>query len=70
MTTDMSTGAVQWAGSEGGHLTRDIGIDLKLLANGHMISTPEKRDVLSMRKKQRKNVQKISLSIVDELQLQ
>lgn len=51
-------------------LTGETGTDLKLLAKGNIvISTPEKWDVLSRRWKQRKNVQNISLFIVDELQL-
>ncbi|XP_050545887.1 putative U5 small nuclear ribonucleoprotein 200 kDa helicase [Daktulosphaira vitifoliae] len=51
-------------------LTGEIGTDLKLLAKGQIIvTTAEKWDVLSRRWKQRKNVQNISLFIVDELQL-
>ena len=51
-------------------LTGETGTDLKLLAKGNVIvSTPEKWDVLSRRWKQRKNVQNVSLFIVDELQL-
>lgn len=51
-------------------LTGETGTDLKLLAKGNIvISTPEKWDVLSRRWKQRKNVQNVSLFIVDELHL-
>ncbi|XP_076460821.1 U5 small nuclear ribonucleoprotein 200 kDa helicase-like [Babylonia areolata] len=51
-------------------LTGETGTDLKLLAKGNIvISTPEKWDVLSRRWKQRKNVQNVSLFIIDELHL-
>ena len=51
-------------------LTGETGADLKLLNKANIvISTAEKWDVLSRRWKQRKNVQNISLFIVDELQL-
>lgn len=51
-------------------LTGETGTDLKLLAKGNIVvSTPEKWDVLSRRWKQRKNVQNISLFIIDELHL-
>ena len=51
-------------------LTGETGTDLKLLAKGNLIiATPDKWDVLSRRWKQRKNVQNISLFVVDELQL-
>ncbi|KAI5746607.1 hypothetical protein M8J77_005420 [Diaphorina citri] len=51
-------------------LTGETGTDLKLLAKGQIvITTAEKWDVLSRRWKQRKNVQNISLFIVDDLQL-
>ncbi|ELU09831.1 hypothetical protein CAPTEDRAFT_222545 [Capitella teleta] len=51
-------------------LTGETATDLKLLAKGNIvISTPQKWDVLSRRWKQRKNVQNVSLFIVDELHL-
>ncbi|CAH1783166.1 unnamed protein product [Owenia fusiformis] len=51
-------------------LTGETGTDLKLLAKGNIIiSTPGNWDVLSRRWKQRKNVQNVSVFIVDELQL-
>jgi len=51
-------------------LTGETATDLKLLSKGNIIiSSPEKWDVLSRRWKQRKNVQNVSLFIVDELQL-
>lgn len=51
-------------------LTGETATDLKLLAKGNIIvGTPEKWDVLSRRWKQRKNVQNVSLFIVDELHL-
>jgi len=51
-------------------LTGETATDLKLLAQGNIIiGTPEKWDILSRRWKQRKNVQNISLFVVDELQL-
>uniref|UniRef100_A0AAY4EQY7 BRR2 homolog n=1 Tax=Denticeps clupeoides TaxID=299321 RepID=A0AAY4EQY7_9TELE len=44
--------------------------DLKLLGKGDIIiSTPDKWDILSRRWKQRKNVQNVSLFIVDEIHL-
>lgn len=51
-------------------LTGETSTDLKLLGKGNIIiSTPEKWDILSRRWKQRKNVQNISLFVVDEVHL-
>lgn len=51
-------------------LTGETATDLKLLARGNIIvSTAEKWDILSRRWKQRSNVQKVNLFIVDDLQL-
>ncbi|CAL4954921.1 unnamed protein product [Urochloa decumbens] len=51
-------------------LTGETAADLKLLDKGEIIiSTPEKWDALSRRWKQRKNIQQVSLFIVDELHL-
>lgn len=51
-------------------LTGETSTDLKLLGKGSVIiSTPEKWDILSRRWKQRKNVQNISLFVVDEVHL-
>ncbi|EPQ10851.1 U5 small nuclear ribonucleoprotein 200 kDa helicase [Myotis brandtii] len=51
-------------------LTGKTSTDLKLLGKGNIIiSTPEKWDILSWRWKQRKNVQNISLFVVDEVHL-
>ncbi|KAE8618809.1 hypothetical protein XENTR_v10009514 [Xenopus tropicalis] len=51
-------------------LTGETSTDLKLLGKGNIIiSTPEKWDILSRRWKQRKNVQNVSLFIVDETHL-
>lgn len=51
-------------------LTGETATDLKLLERGQIIiSTPEKWDALSRRWKQRKQVQQVSLFIVDELHL-
>ncbi|XP_032222645.2 U5 small nuclear ribonucleoprotein 200 kDa helicase-like isoform X1 [Nematostella vectensis] len=51
-------------------LTGETSADLKLLAKGNVVvSTPEKWDVLSRRWKQRKNVQNVSLFIMDEAHL-
>ena len=51
-------------------LTGDSATDLKLVKSGQIIiSTPEKWDALSRRWKQRKQVQQVSLFIVDELHL-
>lgn len=51
-------------------LTGETATDLKLLDKGQIIiSTPEKWDALSRRWKQRKQVQQVSLFIVDELHL-
>ncbi|XP_057859614.2 DExH-box ATP-dependent RNA helicase DExH12 [Cryptomeria japonica] len=51
-------------------LTGETATDLKLLEKGQIvISTPEKWDALSRRWKQRKQVQQVSLFIVDELHL-
>uniref|UniRef100_A0A672S7A1 BRR2 homolog n=1 Tax=Sinocyclocheilus grahami TaxID=75366 RepID=A0A672S7A1_SINGR len=51
-------------------LTGETSTDLKLLGKGDIIvSTPDKWDILSRRWKQRKNVQNISLFIVDEIHL-
>lgn len=51
-------------------LTGETATDLKLLEKGQLIiSTSEKWDALSRRWKQRKNVQQVSLFIVDELHL-
>uniref|UniRef100_A0A4W4GY63 U5 small nuclear ribonucleoprotein 200 kDa helicase n=1 Tax=Electrophorus electricus TaxID=8005 RepID=A0A4W4GY63_ELEEL len=51
-------------------LTGETSTDLKLLGKGDIIiSTPEKWDILSRRWKQRKNVQNVSLFIVDETHL-
>uniref|UniRef100_A0A0E0KIW7 RNA helicase n=1 Tax=Oryza punctata TaxID=4537 RepID=A0A0E0KIW7_ORYPU len=51
-------------------LTGETAADLKLLDKGEIIiSTAEKWDALSRRWKQRKNVQQVSLFIVDELHL-
>ena len=52
------------------HLTGDPAADLKALEKGNLIiSSPEHWDILSRRWKQRKNVQNVSLFIVDELHL-
>ncbi|KAI0979875.1 hypothetical protein GJ496_001918 [Pomphorhynchus laevis] len=51
-------------------LTGETATDLKLIAKGDIIvSTPEKWDILSRRWKQRRNVQKVSLFIADDLHL-
>ncbi|KAL8506512.1 hypothetical protein ACS0TY_017413 [Phlomoides rotata] len=51
-------------------LTGETATDLKLLEKGQIIvSTPEKWDALSRRWKQRKNIQQVSLFIIDELHL-
>ncbi|TRZ02195.1 hypothetical protein DNTS_030428 [Danionella cerebrum] len=51
-------------------LTGETSTDLKLLGKGDIIiSTPDKWDILSRRWKQRKNVQNVSLFIVDEVHL-
>lgn len=51
-------------------LTGETATDLKLLEKGQIIiSTPERWDALSWRWKQRKQVQQVSLFIVDELHL-
>lgn len=51
-------------------LTGETSTDLKLIAKGNIvIATPEKWDVLSRRWKQRKNVQNVSLFVVDEIHL-
>ncbi|KAF0902989.1 hypothetical protein E2562_022619 [Oryza meyeriana var. granulata] len=51
-------------------LTGETAADLKFLDKGEIIiSTPEKWDALSCRWKQRKQVQQVSLFIVDELHL-
>ncbi|KAK7334959.1 hypothetical protein VNO80_26728 [Phaseolus coccineus] len=51
-------------------LTGETATDLKLLEKGQIIiSTPEKWDALSRRWKQRKQVQQVSLFIIDELHL-
>ncbi|KAK3540085.1 hypothetical protein QTP70_025649, partial [Hemibagrus guttatus] len=51
-------------------LTGETSTDLKLLGKGDVIiSTPDKWDILSRRWKQRKNVQNVSLFIVDEIHL-
>ncbi|CAF1042145.1 unnamed protein product [Adineta steineri] len=51
-------------------LTGDTTLDLKLIANGHIIvSTPEYWDNLSRRWKQRKHIQNIQLFIVDNLHI-
>uniref|UniRef100_A0A8C7QP24 U5 small nuclear ribonucleoprotein 200 kDa helicase n=1 Tax=Oncorhynchus mykiss TaxID=8022 RepID=A0A8C7QP24_ONCMY len=51
-------------------LTGETSTDLKLLGKGDIIvSTPDKWDILSRRWKQRKNVQNVSLFIVDETHL-
>ncbi|KAJ1179045.1 hypothetical protein NDU88_004284 [Pleurodeles waltl] len=51
-------------------LTGEPSTDLKLLGKGNIIiSTPEKWDILSRRWKQRKNVQNVSLFVVDETHL-
>lgn len=51
-------------------LTGETSTDLKLIAKGNIVvATPEKWDVLSRRWKQRKNVQNVSLFIVDEIHL-
>ncbi|XP_074274813.1 DExH-box ATP-dependent RNA helicase DExH12-like [Silene latifolia] len=51
-------------------LTGETTTDLKLLERGQIIiSTPERWDALSRRWKQRKNVQQVTLFIVDELHL-
>ncbi|ESW21254.1 hypothetical protein PHAVU_005G055300 [Phaseolus vulgaris] len=51
-------------------LTGETATDLKLLEKGQIIiSTPEKWDALSRRWKQRKQVQLVSLFIIDELHL-
>ena len=52
------------------HLTGESAPDLKALKAGQIIiSTPERWDVLSRRWKQRKDVQNVSLFIVDEMHL-
>ncbi|KAG5281442.1 hypothetical protein AALO_G00072250 [Alosa alosa] len=51
-------------------LTGETSTDLKLLGKGDIIvSTPDKWDILSRRWKQRKNVQNVSLFIIDETHL-
>lgn len=51
-------------------LTGETSTDLRLLREGNIVvSTPEHWDVLSRRWKQRKNVQNVSLFIIDELHL-
>lgn len=51
-------------------LTGETSTDLKLLGKGSIvIGTPERWDILSRRWKQRKNVQNISLFVVDEAHL-
>lgn len=51
-------------------LTGETSTDLKLIAKGNIVvATPEKWDVLSRRWKQRRNVQNVSLFIVDEIHL-
>jgi pre-mRNA-splicing helicase BRR2 len=51
-------------------LTGETSADLKLIARGNVIvTTPDKWDILSRRWKQRKNVQNVSLFIVDECHL-
>uniref|UniRef100_A0A672R2G9 U5 small nuclear ribonucleoprotein 200 kDa helicase n=1 Tax=Sinocyclocheilus grahami TaxID=75366 RepID=A0A672R2G9_SINGR len=51
-------------------LTGETSTDLKLLGKGDIIvSTPDKWDILSRRWKQRKNVQNVSLFLVDEIHL-
>uniref|UniRef100_A0AAQ5ZSH5 Activating signal cointegrator 1 complex subunit 3 n=1 Tax=Amphiprion ocellaris TaxID=80972 RepID=A0AAQ5ZSH5_AMPOC len=51
-------------------LTGETSTDLKLLGKGDIIvSTPDKWDILSRRWKQRKNVQNVSLFVVDEAHL-
>lgn len=51
-------------------LTGETSTDLKLLGKGDIIiSTPDKWDILSRRWKQRKNVQNVSLFVVDETHL-
>ncbi|CAF0874013.1 unnamed protein product, partial [Didymodactylos carnosus] len=51
-------------------LTGETATDLKLIAKGDIIiSTPEHWDMLSRRWKQRKNVQKVNLFIVDDLHI-
>lgn len=51
-------------------LTGETSTDLKLLGKGDIIiSTPEKWDILSRRWKQRKNVQNVSLVLIDETHL-
>ena len=51
-------------------LTGETAADVKLLEKGNIIvATPEHWDMLSRRWKQRKNVQAVSLFIVDELHL-
>ena len=51
-------------------LTGETAADVKLLEKGNLIvATPEHWDMLSRRWKQRKNVQAVSLFIVDELHL-
>ena len=51
-------------------LTGDTAADVKLLEKGNIIiATPEHWDMLSRRWKQRKNVQAVSLFVVDELHL-
>lgn len=51
-------------------LTGETSTDLKLLGKGDIIiSTPDKWDILSRRWKQRKNVQNVSLFVVDEIHL-
>jgi len=51
-------------------LTGETAADLKLLEKGELIlSTPDKWDMLSRRWKQRKNIQNVSVFIIDELHL-
>ena len=51
-------------------LTGETSVDLKLLAEGTIvIATAKQWDVLSRRWKQRKNVQNVSLMIVDEVRM-
>jgi len=51
-------------------LTGETSADLKLLAKGHIVvATPEQWDVVSRRWRRLKNVQKVALYLVDDLQL-
>ena len=65
-----------WSAKFGGlglnvvELTGETAADVKALEKGNIIvSSPENWDMLSRRWKQRKNVQKVALFIVDELHL-